>query len=129
MKLFAAICGTAALVTAAYNHHILSRFAKMYGHLETPLPDLTRALLWKGGMGTTGLFLASAIVVFTGLLRKNNGLMVAGGVSVIVLMLGAATIVPTALIVPVEKVLHDGDTGVARPAPAPVPAKDDSIRN
>jgi hypothetical protein len=129
MKLFAAICGTAALVTAALNHRILSRFDAMYGELGTPLPALTRTLLWKGGIVSTGLLIISAIVVFAGLLRKNNRLIWAGGVSAIALMLGAATIVPAALMLPLEKVLHEGDTGVPRPQPAPTPAKDDSIRD
>jgi len=129
MKLFAAICGTAALMTAALNHRILSRFDAIYGHLETPLPTLTRTLLWKGGIVSTGLLIVSAIVVLAGLLRKNNRVILAGGVAAIALMLGAATLVPAALMLPLEKALHEGGTGVTRPKPAPAPAKDDSIRD
>ena len=126
MKLFAAICGTAALVTAGVSYYILSRFDAMYDHLETPLPALTRALLWKSGTVPTALLLANAVIVFAGLQRKNNRLMVAGGVSTILLMLGAATVIPSALLLPLEKV---GDSHVTRPKPAPAPVEKDSIRD
>jgi len=123
MKLFAAICATAALVTAAVSYRILSKFATSYSHHETELPALTGALLWKGGLMPPALLLASAAVVFTGLVRKNNALMVTGGVSTILLMLGAATIVPTALMLPLEKALHQGDSGVPLPKSAATPVE------
>jgi hypothetical protein len=129
MKLFAAICGTAGLVTAAVTYLILSKFAARYDHLETPLPALTQVLLWQGGMMPPALLLASAIAVFTGLARKNNRLMVAGGVSTILLMLGAATVVPSALLLPLDNALHGGDSGVTRPKPAAPPVEKDSIRD
>jgi hypothetical protein len=129
MKLYAAICGTAALVTAAVVYRILSGFAATYGSLETPLPALTRALLWKGGTVPPALLLASAVVVFAGLARKNNRLMAIGGVSSILLMLGAATVVPTQLLLPLEKVWNQGGSGAVRPKPAPAPVEKDSIRN
>jgi hypothetical protein len=129
MKFFAAICGTAALVTAFVNHRTLSLFHARYGALETPLPDLTRAILWKGGIVSTSLLVASAVVVFAGLLRKNSQVMLAGGIATIVLMLGAATLVPAALMLPMEKILLEGGSGTTRPKPAAAPVEKDSIRD
>lgn len=54
--------------------------------------------------------------------------MLAGGVASIVLMLGAATIVPAALMVPLERVLHD-IAAAAKPAPATPPVERASSRN
>jgi hypothetical protein len=129
MKLFAAICGTAALVTAGVNHRILSVYHARYEELAIPQPPLTRAILWKVGLVPTSLMLASAILVFAGLFRKNNQVMLAGGIATIVLMLGAATLVPAALMLPLEKFLMDGGGGVTPPRPAATPAEKDSIRD
>ena len=129
MKFFAAICGTAALVTAFVNHRTLSVYHARYGELAIPLPTLTRAILWKVGLVPTSLLVASAIVVFAGLLRKNSKVMLAGGIATIVLMLGAATLVPIALMMPLEKILLEGGGGGTRPKPAAAPAEKDSIRD
>ena len=107
MKLFAVVCGIASLMTAAINHRILVRFDAMYANLaEEPLPAVTRALLWKGGALPTGLLLASSVIVLVGLLRKSNRWMLAGGIAALVFMLGAATIVPAALMTPVGRMIQ-----------------------
>ena len=136
MKLFAPICGTAGLMTAAINHRILSLFNASYGELETPLPALTRALLWNDGIVYTGLLLVSALVVFGGLWRKNRQVMLGGGIATLVLILGAATLVPAALMHPLEKLLLEINGGAPAKSTTPptatptaTPAKDDSIRD
>jgi hypothetical protein len=129
MKLFAAICGTAALMTSGVSYYILSRFGSYYEKLGIPLPKLTEALLWNGGVVPPALLLASAIVVFAGLIRKNNPLMIGGGVSTLLLMLGAATVVPTALMLPMEERAHEGETGLMRPSRGPAPEEKDSIHD
>jgi hypothetical protein len=128
MKFFAAMCGTAALVTAAVMYHVLGNFAATYDRAETTLPALTQALLWKGGVVPPALLFASAIIVFAGLLRKNNQVMLTGGIATIVLMFGAATLVPIGVMLPLEKIMLEVNGGT-QPKPAPAPAKDDSIQH
>jgi len=129
MKLFAAICGTAALMTSGVSYYILSRFGAYYANFEIPLPLLTQAILWKGGLVPPTLLLASAIVVFAGLVRKNNPLMIAGGVFTLLLMLGAATVVPAALMLPMEKRAHEGEPGLMRPSRTSPPVEKHPIHD
>lgn len=118
MKLFAAMCGSAALMTAGVSYYILSRFDAYYQNFESPLPLLTQAVLWQGGVMTPSLLLLSAIVIFVGLALKNNPLTIAGGVLALLLMLGAATVVPAGLMLPMEKNAHEGEPGLMRPGSA-----------
>jgi len=129
MKLFAAICGTAALMTSGVSYYILYRFGTYYEKMGIPLPELTEAILWKGGVVPPTLLFLCAVTVFTGLVRKNNPLIIGGGVSTLLLMLGAATLVPTALMLPMEERSHEGETGLMRPANDPFRDEKDSIRD
>ncbi|HEY1122378.1 MAG TPA: hypothetical protein VGE67_12290, partial [Haloferula sp.] len=97
MKLFAAICGTTALVTSGGSFFLLSRFATYYERSGATLPLLTEAVLWKGGIAAPTLLLGSAIIAFTGLALKDKSLMVTGSVCTLLMMLVAATVVPAAL--------------------------------
>ena len=117
MKLVASICGVAALMTAAVNFRILRNFEAMYAQLETPLPAITRCLLWSKGALPTGLLAASAVVVLVGILRKSNRWMLAGGIASIVMMLGSATVVPFALMIPLSKLLTQDHPPAVPPVP------------
>ncbi|MEK7950912.1 hypothetical protein [Luteolibacter soli] len=116
MKLFSAICGTTALLTSGGSFYLLSRFAVYFGKVGIPLPMLTEAVLWKGGVVPPALLLGSAIIVFTGVALKDKSLMIAGSVCTLLLMLVAATVVPAALMLPMEKMAHEGETGLMSPS-------------
>jgi hypothetical protein len=129
MKLFAAICGTTALVTAGGSFFILARFASYFDRIGMPLPTLTEVVLWKGGFIPPALLLASALVVFTGLALKDKSLMIAGSVCTLLMMLVAATVVPAALMLPMEKMAHEGENGLMRPSRPQPPVKKHPIHD
>lgn len=130
MKLFAAICGLAALTTAVVNFRILRRFDAMYADLGAELPAITRSLLASHGALPTALLAASALVALVGILRKSSQWMVAGGIACIVMMLGAATIIPSALTAPLSKLLsRDHPPAVRPPVEAGPERADDSIED
>jgi len=129
MKLFAAICGTTALVTAGGSFFILTRFASYFGRSGTPLPALTEVVLWKGGFVPPALLLGSALVAFTGLALKDKSLMIAGSVCTLLMMILSATVVPAALMLPMEKMAHEGDTGLMRPSRPQPPAEKHPIHD
>ena len=117
MKLFASICGVASLMTAAVNFGILRKFGVVYAGADFELPLATRCILWNGGLLPTALLVASAVAVLAGILRKNNRWMLVGGIAGILMLLGAATIVPAALLVPMGKMLTRGHPPAVPPAP------------
>ncbi len=130
MKLFASICGVAALTTAAVNFQILRKFEAMYADLGAELPAITRFLLSTHGALPTALLAASAMVVLVGILRKSNRWMLAGGIACIVMMLGAATVIPFALMVPLSKLLSKDHPPAVPPAVEAGPERaDDSIED
>ena len=127
MKLLAATCGLAALITAAVNYPILRGFAASYAGIDS-LSPLTRWLIWKNGALPLGLMVAGAAAAFTGIFRNDKAWMLAGGIASMALMLAAATIVPAALVLPLEKLIAP-DTKPAKPEPVVPPLEHDSIRD
>lgn len=126
MKLSASLCGIASLFTGFITYQILRKFAALYGMLGVTLPGYARWMLWGEGILPGALLAASAVIVLIGLLTHRKGWQLAGAVSGILLMAGAATIVPAGIMMPLANLLAEDVTPASAAAnlPALPPAVD-----
>lgn len=107
MKLSASLCGIASLFTGVITYQILRNFSAVYGNLDVTLPGYARWMLWGNGSFPGLLLAASSVIVLIGLVTGRRKWLLAGAVSGILLMAGAATIVPAGIMMPVANMLAE----------------------